>query len=203
MLIAVYYFEVPDLWVSSGLLDERHTATFAGHTVSLTFPTQTADFGIYSRSLDPPTWRATQITADGKVTMTYEVRVIRVEVTVDNDLKAPPEPETMTGPSAPVAERAPVAQSSVHKSGEVFVETASIAHEFAQRYIALVRTQLDQYWLEPSGIRLKLSQFIDNGVTMTVGGGGVPPKVPKFESLVTEEIHLALAQKPQKELCLI
>ena len=79
-------------------------------------------------------------------------------------------------------------------------ETVSIAREFAERYIALVRTELDQYWLGPSESRLKqtwLSQLIDSdGRAIPVGYSEAEPvQIHLTESALPGEVHAALVQK--------
>ena len=46
MLTAVYHFEVSALWVRSEVLGSRHSATFAGHAITLILPADRRDFGL-------------------------------------------------------------------------------------------------------------------------------------------------------------
>jgi hypothetical protein len=123
-----------------------------------------------------------------------EVLIIRVEVQVDSDLKALPStpsgvPRQTSRPNADV----------INEGLGILRETFKLAREFAERYIALVRTEADQYWLGPSESRLYqtwLTQLIDgDGRTIPVGYGEPGPVyMLTIESALTGEVHAALVR---------
>jgi hypothetical protein len=221
MLTAVYHFEVSDLWVRSEVLGTRHAAIFAGHAITLILPADGRDFGLERDISGLSALGGYTLASATEDLLAAEVLIIRLEVEVDSNLKAPAEPVAEPEPSAqyPVANSGAAPEPSasptqptppeqvarpdantINEGIRIFRETVNIAREFAERYVALVRTELDQYWLGPSESRLRLtwlSQLIDrDGHTIQVGYSEAGPvQIHGTESALTGELHAVLVQK--------
>jgi hypothetical protein len=215
MLTAIYHFEVSDLWVRSELLGARRTATVAGHSVALILPADRADFGVGSHAVNEPVLGGYTMASDSGEALATEVLMIRVEVEVDSDLKAPPDPASVpvSDADSKAAEVAvsdkssassqPITDPTVNIVTEglrILHDSVSIAREFAQKYIALVRAEAGQYWLGPSEFQLRttwLSQLIDSdGRVIPVGyNDGFIAVIHPVASALTEETHIELLRR--------
>jgi hypothetical protein len=215
MLTAVYHFAVSDLWVRSEVLGTHHTATLADHTITLILPADSADFGINNNAVGLSALGGGynllsalggyNLDSDSATLLAAEVRIIRVEVQVESDLKAPPESDAGNkaaepGPDAG-SEAAEPSVNALDEGIRILSETVKIAREFAQRYINLVRTQLHQFWLGPSESQLRvtwLSQLIDSdGHNIPVGyNDPFPPVLVHWtDSALSVEVQAALVRK--------
>lgn len=155
MLTAVYHFEVSDLWLSSDLLGTRHDVTFGDYNLTLILPGSQTDFGTDKITSGPPIYTLAGITSDspsGRL-LAAEVVMIRVEVHVPGDLKAPPE------------QGAKPSNKDINTGISILRDLVEVAREFAQNYIGLARTIFGQYWLGPSESKLKttwVNQLLDD-----------------------------------------
>jgi hypothetical protein len=162
MLTAVYHFEISGLWVKAELLGTRHETTFSNHELALILPRKAGDFGI-GKSGDPLLRCLGSYTNDAASgeKVAAEVLVVRVEVEVESDLKGSPDPYTKP-------------ENDVINQGIIILQnTVGIARSFVRRYAALVRAELDQYWLgssesEPKAIWVS-SLFDGDGYLIPVG----------------------------------
>jgi hypothetical protein len=187
MLTAAHHFEVVDLWVRGELLGTRHAVTFAGHKVSLIFPANETDFGVETNNSDPPVLGHTSLRGRENVP-TAEVLMIRIEVEVVSDFKLPTEQIEV-----------PTSVAS-YEGVKILRDTEQIAREFAQKYISLVRAELDQFWLGPSESQLKstwLTLLLDNSGNGIEASYGDPVAVTIYalDNILSEELNAAFIQK--------
>jgi len=114
--------------------------------------------------------------------------------------------ETMTEPAAEDEPEIAASSSSepavnVAEEGlKILRETVGVAREFAQKYIALVRIQLDQFWLGPSESQLRvtwISRLLDSdGHDIRVGySDPMPVRMHWSDSALSKELHTTLVRQ--------
>ena len=209
MLTAVYHFEVSDLWVRSDVLGARDTVAFADHAITLILPAGRDDFGLSTNTIGLSALGGYNLHRDSGDLLAAEVRIIRVEVQVESDLKAPPESNAASKPAEPRPDTDELAKQGSAEPGvnvveeglRILKETVNIAREYAQKYISLVRTQLDQYWLGSSESQLRvtwLSELIDSDGRRIPVGYNDPfgPVMMHFsDSALSRELHVKLMRE--------
>jgi hypothetical protein len=187
MLTAVYHFGVSELWVKSELLGTRHNTIFNGHNIVLILPGNGIDFGT-SKNGGYPLGGYTMHSGSEEM-LAAEILMIRVEIQVEGDLKGMPR-DSDSRPS----------QDVLLAGLEILRQSVEIAREFAKNYIALVRTNLDQYWLGPSESELRLawiSQLLDSdGNVIPVGySDPMPVSWHSTDNALSADVNQLLIQE--------